>query len=105
MTRRRIVETDELTDLQALLLEFDRIPGCADTKRRIRNLLATLAGKRVYFPRELLQRPAEVELVLALLEGGRTRAQTRDAFMARTQASRAKAYRLISVALDQRRKP
>lgn len=99
--RRRLPTSEEISDLQWLLAEIDRLPGCARTKEEVRRLLRQLSGHSIYFKRSLLVRDHEVAQALAFLSV-RTVAQTREALMEHARVSRRKAYYLIERALEVR---
>jgi hypothetical protein len=102
--RRRGPTPDEISDLMWLMREIDLIPGCERTKAEVRRVLRTLAGRRIYFSRNLVSRPHEISQALAFLATGRSVAEARDALMEHSRMSRRKAYELIREALDERGK-
>lgn len=85
-------------ELDALLHELARIEGCERTKAKIRRLLVTLAGQRVYFAKNALVRPLDVAQVRGLMDGGLSGAELRDVVIKRLGVSSSVAYRLIRAA-------
>jgi len=85
-------------ELDTLLAELDRIDGCGRTKAKVRRLLVTMAGQRVYFAKAALLRPLDVALVRGLAAAGLDGAALRDAAMERLGVSAGTAYRLIRAA-------
>lgn len=98
----RCRDPKEMSDAQWLLHELDMMPGCADTKSRLRRLLTRLSGKSVYFPRAVLERPEDIELAGLLLMRGQSVARARETLRHLLGVSRSTAYILIGEALRQR---
>jgi hypothetical protein len=94
---------DEITDLQWLLLELDRIDGCAHTKALAKAVVRSMAGRRVYFALYALENPEKVNVARALLDVGAPMVQVRNRLVAGGYCdSHDTAYRIIRKALDQR---
>lgn len=91
-----------MADLDALLHELEAIPGCASTKRRVRQLFVTFAGQRIYFARSALVRPEQVRLASTMLAAGMARCDIARSLVERLQVSEATAYRIITRALNER---
>lgn len=90
--------TDEVSDLQWLLLEIERLEGCPETKRRVVLLLRGNAGKRLYLAYRVLVRPAHVAHAAQLLSAGKSRAEVRAALVQSLGCSKQHAYNLINEA-------
>lgn len=88
--------------LEWLLGELERMPGCADTKARVRELLRSMVGHRVYLARGLLVTPERRRIARALLDSGFTATQARAELAARGGFSRRTAERLVAEALQER---
>lgn len=92
----------EVSDLEWLLAEIDRLPIDPLGKAAVIDTLCRLAGQRVYFSGRLLLRAARVREVVRMLNAGVTRAQARERLMRRYRMGRSKAYALIREALTVR---
>lgn len=68
----------EVSDLEWLLAEIDRLPIDPLAKASVIDTLCRLAGQRVYFSGRLLLRAARVREVVRMLNAGVTRAQARE---------------------------
>lgn len=96
-------QPDEVGDLEWLLLEVDRLPGCEATKRAVKALLSAQAGRRVYFSKKVLVRPQQVDRARQMMDAGASVVQARDRLLgAGVCQSERVAYRLIALALAQR---
>jgi len=94
--------SDQVTDLEWLLLEIDRIEGCAETKRKVSLLFQAQAGKRIYFSHRALTKPAQVAAARQLMHQGNPTPVVRDRLVAAFGCSVRHAYTLIQQALAER---
>lgn len=88
-----------MTDLEIILHEVERMPGCETTKLRFKAMLKTLAGQRVYFAKSELIRPDHLAMARAMNKSGMARCEIAAALEARLGVSNSTAYRIISKAL------
>ena len=95
-------EEDGPSPLEWLLGELDRMDGCPDTKDRMRTLLRSMAGHRVYLSRGLLVTPERKRIARGLLDAGFTATQARAELAARCGFSRRTAERLVAEVLQDR---
>ena len=96
-------QDDELNDLQWLLLEIERLDGCARTKGMVLEKIKTMAGRRLYLSKAVLVRPDQVAAARALIDGGYSVAQTRYRLIAAGHCKSVNvAYALIRLAIKQR---
>ncbi len=95
--------TGEVSDLEWLLHELDRLPDGPGAKAGVMDILCRMVGLRVYFSARVVLRAARVREVVRMLDGGATVRQERDRLMRRYQMGRSKAYKLIREALTVRR--
>lgn len=92
-----------MSDLTSLLHELDALPGCVHTKRSVKALLRSFAGRRLYLAKRDLLRPDQVRLAASMLANGMQRAEVAKALQVRLEVSESTAYRVIQRALDARR--
>lgn len=92
----------EVSDLEWLLAEIDRLPDGPGAKSGVVELITRMAGRRVYFSERVVLRADRVREAVRLLESGAPRPQVRDRLMRRYQVGRTKAYKLIEQALTVR---
>jgi len=93
----------EVTDAEWLMHQLDHLPGCEVTKGRVRDLLRTMAGRRITLQKRALVQPVRVLRAVELLNAGRTVPQVRDALMAsRLVGSKRTANRVVAQALAKR---
>lgn len=94
-------DPDEVTDLQWLLLEVQRIQGCEATKAEFVRLLKGQAGKTIHFTHRVLTRPDQMARARQLLANNPVPV-ARDRLCAQYGISIMTAYRWIQQALTQR---
>lgn len=87
------------TELQELLRELDRMPGCEHTKRGVRDLLRRAAGLRMYLARSDLVQPYRIDQACHLLDMGCHPTEVRARIVLRFGVSRDTAERVVSAAL------
>lgn len=93
---------DEVSDLEWLLLEIERLEGCPETKRRALAVIKAQTGKVIRFTHRVLVRPERVQRARELIDAGNPTPQVRDQLVAVYGCSTRHAYELISEALQQR---
>lgn len=91
-----------MADLETLLHELQCL-GDPIPQSRVRALLRSFVGHRIYFARRALIKPEQVRTAAAMLDAGMTRPDIARALMERLQASETTAYRIIGRALNERR--
>lgn len=101
-TKIRFQRPDEVSDLEWLLLEIQRIEGCEATKAQVLKLVKTLAGRVIRFTHKVLTRPDQVQRARELLEAGNLTSTVRDRLCAAYGCCPRTAYNLIQAALNQR---
>jgi hypothetical protein len=82
-------------ELDTLLHELSCIEGCEHTKARVKHMLITLAGQRIYFAKRSLSRPLDVARVRGMVDAGMAGVDLCEAVMERLGVSTGAAYRLI----------
>jgi len=95
---------DEVSELEWLLLEIQRIDGCQRTKDAVLTLIKAQAGKVIRFTYRVLTRPDHVQRARQLLDAGNCTPTVRDALVVAYGCSTRHAYHLIQEALNQRGK-
>lgn len=95
-------QSGEVSDLEWLLLEVQRIDGCEATKAQVLRLLKAQAGKVIRFSHRILTRPDQVRWARQLLDAGEPTPVVRDRLRARYGCCSVTAYTLIQKAIDQR---
>lgn len=92
----------EVTDLEWLLLELERIDGCEDTKRRVMALLQAQVGRVIRFTFRALIRPDQVRMATRLLDQRTPVREIRDRLVVAYGCSPRHAYNVIGQALRDR---
>ena len=100
MRKRR---DDEISDLQWLLLEIERIDCDHDAKRMVIGVIRNMAGCTLYLAKSVLVDPVKIATARSMLDVGATVSDVRDRLLAGGYCrSRNAAYRVITKALNQR---
>ncbi|MFM2057910.1 MAG: hypothetical protein RLY71_2295 [Pseudomonadota bacterium] len=90
------------TALQWFLAELDRAQGCERTKGRVRQILRSMTGQRLFVTRRDLVQPERMREARALLDAGFTPTEARRELAARHGFGPRTAERLVAAALDER---
>lgn len=91
-----------MTEIDELISRIEDVPGCAMTKRRVLAVLASMAGRRMFFAYRALVLPNRLHLAADLLDEHMTTAEAATALVARLGVSRRTAQRLVLKARQQR---
>lgn len=84
-----------MTDIEELLARINEIRGCEQTKRRVVELLRSMAGRRLRLRRRVLLLPVRIGLASNLLDAHMPTNEARDALCERLNVSRRTAQRLV----------
>lgn len=97
-------KADQVSDLEWLLIEIERIQGCEATKRQVMAVLKAQTGKVIRFTYRALVRPDQVAHARKMLDEHLPTATIRDRLMTAHGCSVRHAYTLIQNAVESRGK-